>query len=226
MTFWEISYIIAVTIIKLNGRCIMDMKAMRNLSYGLMVVTAKTDKQNGCITNTVEQVTSSPNRITLAVNKENYTHDMILSTGVFNVSIISEKCDFSIFERFGFKSGRNVDKFENFTDYQIADNGVAFITSGVNSVICAKVVNSVDLGSHTLFIADVTDCQVLTNDNSATYAYYHAHIKPKPQENKNKGKTVWRCSICGYEVEADDLPDDFECPLCHHPKSDFEKITG
>ncbi len=203
----------------------MDITAMHKLSYGLFVVTARTDKQNGCITNTAMQVTTTPNRITLAVNKGNYTHDMIVSSGEFNVSVLSEKCSFSVFERFGFKSGRDTDKFEGFSDYKIADNGIAYITNGANAVICAKVVSSVDLGTHTLFIADVTDAMTLSSDPSATYAYYHAHIKPKPAEPlKTEGKTVWRCTICGYEEEVDELPDDFECPICFHPKSDFEKI--
>ncbi len=204
----------------------MDIKAMHKFSYGLFVITAKTDKQNGCITNTVGQVTTSPNRISLTVNKENFTHDMIIKSGEFNVSVISENCNFSIFERFGFKSGRDTDKFENFSDYKIAENGIAYITDGTNALICAKVVNTLDLGTHTMFIADITDAEVLSDIPSATYAYYHANIKPKPNtENKPKGKTVWRCTICGYEEEIDELPDDYTCPLCLHPKSDFEKTT-
>ncbi len=203
----------------------MDANTMHKLSYGLFVITAKGEKQNGCITNTASQVTTTPNRITLAVNKANYTHDMIVSTGEFNVSILSEKCDFSIFERFGFQSGRSTDKFAGFDGYKLAENGIAYITSGVNAVICAKVASQVDLGTHTLFIADVTDAFILSDTPSATYAYYHAHIKPKPEENKPKGKTVWRCTVCGYEEEVDELPDDFVCPICFHPKSDFEKVT-
>ncbi len=203
----------------------MDEKAMHKLSYGLFVVSANTDKQNACITNTVAQVTTAPNRISLAVNKGNYTHDMIVQSGKFNVSVLSEKCDFSVFERFGFKSGRDVDKFEDFSAYKIADNGVAYITSGTNAVICAKPVQAIDLGTHTLFIADVTDAEILSDDPSATYAYYHANIKPKPAVSKtSEGKTVWRCTVCGYEEEIDELPDDFVCPICFHPKSDFEKV--
>ncbi len=202
----------------------MDNNAMYKISYGLFVVTAKDEKDNGCITNTVMQVTTSPNRITLAVNKENYTHDMILKTGIFNASVISQEASFDLFSHFGFQSGRNTDKFADFTDYARAQNGVTYVTKGTNAMISARVVDAVDLGTHTLFIADVTDALSLSDTPSATYAYYHAHIKPKPEEKKPAGKTVWRCKICGYEHQAQELPDDFTCPLCKHPKSDFEKI--
>ena len=201
----------------------MDPRAMYSISYGLFVVTAKTDKDNGCITNTVMQVTTSPNRITLAVNKANYTHDMILASGIFNVSVISEAADFSLFKRFGFASGRDTDKFKGFYAVRRAANGVLYVTEGTNALISAKVVDTVDLGTHTLFIADVTDMEILSDAPSATYAYYHAHIKPKPEKPKTE-KTVWRCKICGYEHEAEELPDDFICPLCKHPKEDFEKV--
>ncbi len=200
----------------------MDNKAMHALSYGLFVVTARDDKDNGCITNTVMQVTTTPNRITLAVNKQNYTHDQIVKTGVFNVSIISEKADFSLFRHFGFQSGRDTDKFADFADFDRAANGVTYVTKGINSVISAKVVSTTDLGTHTLFLADVTDAFVLNRDPAATYAYYHAHIKPRPEAPKEKA--VWRCKICGYEHEGEELPADFTCPLCKHPASDFEKV--
>ncbi len=203
----------------------MNKKAMYNLSYGLFVVTAKTYKDNGCITNTAIQVTSEPNRISLAVNKENLTHDMIVESGVFNVSVISTAAKFGLFEQFGFHSGRDFDKFADWTDYARAENGVTYITKGTNAVISAKVINMVDLGTHTLFIADVTDCEVLASTPSATYDYYHANIKPKPNAVNAAGKVVWRCTICGFEIEMDELPDDFICPLCKHPKADFEKIV-
>ena len=202
----------------------MDQNAMYKISYGLFVVTAKDERDNGCITNTVMQVTASPNRITVAVNKENYTHDMMVKTGVFNVSVISEEADFELFRHFGFQSGRDTDKFADFADFARAENGVAYVTKGVNAVISAKVVDTVDLGTHTLFVADVTDAITLSDVPSATYAYYHAHIKPKPEDKKPKGKTVWRCKICGYEHEAEELPDDFICPLCKHGAADFEPI--
>lgn len=200
----------------------MDKKAMYRLSYGLFVVTAKEgQKDNGCITNTVMQVTSSPNRISLAVNKENYTHDMILNTGKFNVSVISEQASFELFRHFGFQSGRDVEKFDGFQNASRSGNGLYFITEGTNAMISAKVIQSVDLGTHTLFLADVEDGEVLSEVPSATYAYYQEHIKPKP-EKKQKGG--WRCRICGYIYEGEELPADFICPICKHGAEDFEKI--
>ncbi len=206
----------------------MDMKAMYKLSYGLFVLTAKRgEKDNGCITNTAIQVTSEPNRISIAVNKANYTHDMVLETGKFNVSIISEKADFDLFKHFGFQSGRDVDKFADFTDCARAENGIFYITKGTNAVISAEVEQSIDLGSHTLFIAKVTDLMVLDAASSATYEYYQNNIKPKPQAvgTTPTGQTIWRCRICGYEYVGEELPEDFICPLCKHPASDFEKVV-
>ena len=206
----------------------MDMKAMYKLSYGLFVLTAKRgDKDNGCITNTAIQVTSEPNRISIAVNKANYTHDMVLETGKFNVSIISEKADFDLFKHFGFQSGRDVDKFADFADCARAENGIFYITKGTNAVISAEVEQCIDLGSHTLFIAKVTDLMVLDSASSATYEYYQNNIKPKPQAvgTTPTGQTIWRCRICGYEYVGEELPEDFICPLCKHPASDFEKVV-
>jgi len=200
------------------------MSAMFKLSYGLFVVTARDgDKDNGCITNTVQQVTTTPNRISLAVNKQNFTHDMIVKTGVFNVSIISEAAKFDLFKHFGFASGRDTDKFADFADFDRAENGVTFVTKGINALICAKVVQVVDLGTHTLFIADVTEERILDEATpSATYAYYFANIKPKPESQpKKKG---WVCKICGYVYEGEELPPDFVCPICLHPASDFEPL--
>ena len=206
----------------------MDMKAMYKLSYGLFVLTAKRgEKDNGCITNTAIQVTSEPNRISIAVNKANYTHDMVLETGKFNVSIISEKADFDLFKHFGFQSGRDVDKFADFTDCARAENGIFYITKGINAVISAEVEQCIDLDSHTLFIAKVTDLMVLDSASSATYEYYQNNIKPKPQAvgTTPTGQTIWRCRICGYEYVGEELPEDFICPLCKHPASDFEKVV-
>lgn len=200
----------------------MDPKAMFKLSYGLFVVTAKEgEKDNGCITNTAGQVTSAPNRITLAVNKENYTHDMIRRTGVFNVSILSEKATFELFRHFGFQSGKTVDKFADFQYAERADNGVYYITGGTNAYLSCRVVKTLDLGTHTLFLADVTGGEVLDDAPSATYTYYQSRIKPAPDSQKKKG---WRCRICGYIYEGDPLPQDFVCPVCKHGASDFEKI--
>ncbi len=200
----------------------MDKKAMYQLTYGLFVVTAKSGKDNGCITNTVMQVTTTPNQISLALNKSNFTHDMIAETGAFNVSIISTDADFALFRRFGFQSGRDTDKFADFVGYRRADNGISYITEGTNAVLMAKVVNTVDLGTHTLFIAEVTDAMTLSSTPSVTYAQYLSDIKPRPAAVP--AKTVWRCKICGYEYEGDPLPTEFVCPICKHPAEDFERI--
>lgn len=206
----------------------MNKKAMYNLTYGLFVLTANLDgKDNGCIINTAGQVTSEPNRISIAVNKANYTHDIIQKTGIFNVSIISEAASFDLFKRFGFQSGRDADKFADLEGWGRSENGIAYIAIGTNAYISAKVVSSQDLGSHTLFIAEVTDMEVLSSVPSTTYSYYQENIKPKPQAagTSPSGKTVWRCTVCGYEYEGEELPADFICPLCKHPASDFEKVV-
>lgn len=207
----------------------MDLKAMHKLSYGLFVLTANVDgKDNGCIINTVSQVTSQPNRITFAVNKSNHTHDMIMENGIFSVSVISESADFSLFERFGFSSGRDTDKFSGFQEVRRAGNGTLAVTEGTCAVISGKVFQTVDAGTHTLFIADVTEASVLSDVPAATYAHYHKNIKPAPEKvgTTPQGQTIWRCMICGYEYTGEELPDDFICPLCLHPASDFEKIEN
>ena len=206
----------------------MNKIAMYKLSYGLFVVTANVDgRDNGCITNTAIQVTSEPNRIALAVNKSNFTHDMIMGVKHFNVSVLSEEADFELFKHFGFQSGRDVDKFADFRDCRRLDDGSLIITRGTNAFISGKLYDTVDLGSHTLFIADVTDMDVLSDSPSATYAYYQDHIKPKPEAvgKTPEGQVVWRCRICGYEYVGEELPADFICPLCKHPASDFERIV-
>ena len=205
----------------------MDPKAMFKLSYGLFVLTAREgEKDNGCITNTAIQVTSEPNRISIAVNKANYTHDMVMHTRKFNVSILSQEASFDTFKHFGFQSGRNVDKFADFNACKRAENGIYIITEGTNAYISAEVEQTIDLGTHTLFIAKVTDLDVLSSVSSATYEYYQNNIKPKPQAPAAPtGKTVWRCTVCGYIYEGDPIPADFICPLCKHPASDFEKVT-
>ncbi|MCR5357026.1 MAG: flavin reductase [Lachnospiraceae bacterium] len=206
----------------------MNTKAMYALSYGLFVVSTKVgDKDNGCITNTAIQVTSEPNQIALAVNCANYTNELMKQAGIFNISVISEEADFELFKRFGFQSGRDVDKYAGFADYARTANGLTYITKGTNAFLSAKITKEVELGSHTLFIAEVTDMDVLSQVPSATYSYYQSNIKPKPQavgETKT-GQTIWRCTICGYEYVGEELPDDFICPICKHPKADFEKIV-
>ena len=203
----------------------MDTKAMNKISYGLFVLTAKEgDRDNGCIVNTVSQVTSEPNRITVAVNKNNYTHDMILRTGTFNVSIISERSRFDTFKHWGFQSGKNVDKTVGIT-FDRANNGLIYIAEGCNAYISAEVESVTDLGTHTLFLARVTDAHVLSESASATYAYYHANIKPKQTAAPAK-KVGYICTICGYIYEGEVLPPDFICPMCKHPASDFVKINN
>ena len=203
---------------------VMDTKAMFKLSYGLFVLTAKDgEKDNGCIINTASQVTSEPNRITIAVNKANYTHDMIKKTGVFNVSILSQDATFDTFKHFGFQSGRDTDKFAGYGDAQRSANGLFYLTKGTNALISGRVVEEKEFETHTLFIAEVTECRVLSDEESVTYAYYFAHIKPKPQPVE-ENKAGWVCKICGYVYEGEELPEDFICPLCKHPASDFEKM--
>ena len=204
----------------------MNTNAMFKIGYGLYVLTAKeNDFDNGCIINTVSQVTANPNRITVAVNKANKTHDMILATGKFNVSILTTSASFDIFKAFGFRSGRDTNKFEGYNDVKRSINGIYYITETTNAYISAQVINATDLGSHTLFLADVTDCEVLSEVPSVTYDYYHKNIKPKP-EVKKMSKVYYRCKICGYIHESDTLPDDFICPLCKHPASDFERVEA
>lgn len=206
----------------------MDKKAMYKLSYGLFVLTAKeAEKDNGCIINTAIQAASEPNQLSICVNKLNYTHDMVLRTGEFTVSVLSQNAKFDLFRQFGFQSGRDVNKFENFDACARGANGIYYITEGTNAYISVKVKKTEDLGSHTMFIGAITDMEVLSNAPSVTYAYYLENIKPKPQAvgKTESGQTVWRCTICGYEYVGEELPEDFVCPLCKHPASDFEKVV-
>ena len=167
-----------------------------------------------------------PDQICVCVNKANYTHDMVLKTGVFNVSVLSKTALFPLYQRFGFQSGREVDKFADYTAYKNAENGVPYITEGTNAYLAVKVSQTVDLGSHTMFIGEVTEMEVLSEEPSANYEYYQEEVKPKPEEvgKTADGQTVWRCTICGYEYVGEELPEDFICPLCKHPASDFEKV--
>ena len=201
----------------------MDMSAMFKIGYGLYVLTAEEDgKDNGCIINTAIQVTVNPNRVAVTVNKNNYTCRMIKRKKVFNISMLDETASFEIFKHFGFVSGGSVDKFKDYTAFKRAENGVSYITESVNAYISGKVVSEIDLGTHIMFIADVTDGKVLADTKSLTYAYYHESIKPKPTETEKKGG--YRCKICGYVYEGENMPDDFICPICKHGKDDFEKI--
>ena len=206
----------------------MDKKAMYKLSYGLFVLTAREgDKDNGCIVNTAIQAASAPNQLSVCVNKANYTHDMIKRTGEFTVSVISERAGFELFTHFGFRSGREVNKFEAYEKCERGANGIYYVTEGTNAYLSVKVTKTEDLGSHTMFIGEVTDMEVLSEYPSVTYAYYLDHIKPAPKAvgKTESGETIWRCTICGYEYVGEELPEDFICPICKHPASDFEKIT-
>lgn len=204
----------------------MDTRSVYKISYGLYVLTASDgDRDNGCIINTLSQLTSSPMQISVTVNKANLTHDMIKATGKFNVSVIDTSADFSLFRHFGFRSGRNAQKFGTPDSYKFepcyTDNGVLYIKSGTNAFLSGKVVNEINLGTHTMFIAEMTDGEVLSDKPSMTYEYYQQNVKPKPAEKK----TGWVCKVCGYIYEGDELPEDFVCPVCKHGREDFEKLT-
>ncbi len=202
----------------------MFQKALDKLSYGMFVLTTKLgDKDNGCIINTACQVSFTPACVSISLNKNNYTHKMLLESGKFTVSILSESAPFDLYKHFGFQSGEKVDKFDGFDDVKRTQNGTLAITKGTNAYISGNVRQTVDLGSHTLFVADVVEAEILNDTKSATYSYYFENIKPKPSQNVNK-QTVWVCKICGYVYEGDPIPDDYICPLCKHPASDFEKI--
>ena len=202
----------------------IEKEAMYALTYGLFVLTTKAEeKQNGCIVNTVAMLTDNPKRITVFVNKANYTEELIRQTGVFNVSVLTESAPFALFKQFGFSSGRDTDKFAGKV-YPKTENGLYYIPDHTNAVISAKVVGAHDYGTHTLFVAEVTEAKTLSSEQSVTYAYYQSHIKPKPETVKVGGVEKWVCKICGY-VHEGELPDDFFCPWCKHPASDFEKIS-
>ena len=209
----------------------MDSKVLFNVQYGLFVLSARDgDKDNACIINTVTQVTAAPvskDRISIAVNKSNFTHDIIAKTKKFTASIISEAATFDLFKRFGFQSGKNVNKFADFDKVQRTANGTLAITEGTNSFISANVIQQVELDTHSIFIADIIDMEKFTNVPSATYNYYQANIKPKPEKvgKTADGKTIWRCRVCGYEYVGEEVPADFICPICKHPATDFEKVV-
>jgi len=198
--------------------------ALRKLSYGLFVLTAQDgNKDNGCIINTAAQITESPMRIAVTVNKANYTCEMIGKTGQFNVSILDTSVPFRIFEQFGFRSGRESDKFAGCGYDTRTANGIRYLPKHTNGVLSAKVVESVDCGTHRMFIADVMQASVLSQEPSVTYQYYFDHIKPKPQIPE-KHKQEFVCKICGYIYEGSALPDGYVCPLCKHGVEDFEPV--
>ncbi|MCR4562283.1 MAG: flavin reductase [Bacilli bacterium] len=224
------SAIVSTIAPKDNGetiRSLLDPSAVFKLTYGLFVVTTK-DKNgfdNGSINNSFWQVADNPQRVLLSVNKKNLTHDTIKETGVFNVSVLTEEVKFDLFKRFGFQTGRNANKFEGTKEENFArsENGLYYLKKYSNAYISAKVVETIDCGSHTLFVCELVESKTLSNANSLTYAYYFANIKPKPVPEEKK-KEGWVCKICGYFKEGRDLPPDFICPLCKHGASDFEKV--
>ena len=200
----------------------IDNTAMFKLSYGLFVLTTKySDKTNGCIINTCMQVSDNPKQICVCVNKANYTAELISKSKEFCVSILTTSAPFAVFERFGFQSGRNIDKFDGFSDYALTESGLPYLTKNCNAYLVATVKQEIDCGSHFMFIAELAEAVKLSDETSVTYEYYFANIKPKPQPEKKKG---YVCKICGYVHEGEELPPDFVCPWCKHPASDFEPL--
>ncbi|MBQ7012008.1 MAG: flavin reductase [Clostridia bacterium] len=198
-----------------------DLSALMNIGYGLYVVTSNDGKKdNGLIVNTVSQVTSTPNRIAVTINKANYSHHIIKQTGVMNINCLTVDAPFAVFEKFGFLSGRNVNKFEGCEPLR-SDNGLVFLPRYINSFMSLKVEQYIDLDTHGMFICSVTEARVISDRESMTYAYYHENVKPKPEIEGKKG---YVCKICGYVYEGDELPEDFVCPLCKHGAADFEEI--
>ena len=198
-----------------------DLTALFKIGYGLYVVTSNDGKRdNGLIVNTVTQVTSTPNRVAVCINKDNYSHHIIKQTGKMNVNCLSVEAPFSVFESFGFRSGRNVDKFEG-TEVLRSDNGLVFLPRYINSFMSLKVEQYIDMDTHGMFVCSVTEARVISDKETMTYTYYQNNVKPKP---KTEGKKGWVCKVCGYVYEGEELPEDFVCPLCKHGAADFEPI--
>ena len=199
-----------------------DLTALFNIGYGLYVVTSNDGKKdNGLIVNTVTQVTNTPNRVAVTINKQNYSHDVIKKSGKMNVNCLSTDAPFAVFEAFGFRSGRNVDKFADCEPLR-SDNGLVFLPRYINSFLSLKVEQYIDLDTHGMFICSVTEARVLSDRETMTYTYYQNNVKPKP---KTDGKKGFACKVCGYIYEGEELPEDFICPLCKHGAADFEEIS-
>ncbi len=198
-----------------------DLTALFNIGYGLYVITSNDGKKdNGLIVNTVTQVTNTPNRIAVCINKDNYSHHVIKQTGIMNINCLSQDAPFSVFQNFGFQSGRSADKFAG-QEILRSDNGLAFLPMYINSFMSLKVEQYVDLDTHGMFICSVTESRVISHVETMTYTYYQQNVKPKPE---TEGKKGWVCKVCGYVYEGDKLPEDFVCPLCKHGPADFERI--
>ena len=198
-----------------------DLTALFNIGYGLYVITSSDGKKdNGLIVNTVTQVTNTPNRIAVCINKDNYSHHVIKQTGIMNINCLSQDAPFSVFQNFGFQSGRSADKFAG-QEILRSDNGLAFLPMYINSFMSLKVDDYVDLDTHGMFICSVTESRVISHVETMTYTYYQQNVKPRPE---TEGKKGWVCKVCGYVYEGDELPEDFVCPLCKHGAADFERI--
>ena len=198
-----------------------DLTALFRIGYGLYVVTSNDGKKdNGLIVNTVIQLTDTPNRVAVNINKANYSHHVIKQTGVLNVNCLSTEAPFSVFQQFGFQTGRSVDKFAGQTVHR-SDNGLVFLDKYINAFMSLKVEDYVDLGTHGMFICSVTEARVMSNQETMTYTYYQNNVKPKPE---TEGKKGFVCKVCGYIYEGDELPADYICPLCKHGAADFEPI--
>ena len=202
----------------------MDEKALFKISYGLYLLSARRgEKDNACIINTLAQLTNQPNRLCAVVNKSSYTHQLIQDTGLFTASVLSEDAPFSLFERFGFQSGRDLDKFAGFPHIAREENGLIYLTRFSNACLTGRTVSTMDLGTHTLFFADFIAGEILSDAPSLTYEDYFRRVKPAPAP-KSSGKTGWRCRVCGYIYEEETLPADFVCPWCKHGAADFERV--
>jgi len=200
-----------------------DTTALFKASYGLYLLSAKNDEQNNaCIINTFLQITGNePCTCIISVNKQNFTNEIISKTQKFNLSTLTVETPFEIFKRFGYQSGRNVDKCKDFAEFTQSANGLPYLTDYANAFLSFDVVEIIDFGSHTVFKAMLTDCETLNNKESMTYDYYQKNVKPKPQSTEKRG---YRCNICAYVYEDEPLPPDFICPLCKHGAADFVKI--
>lgn len=199
----------------------MNPKAFFQLSYGLYLASAKADKKmNGCIVNTVTQVTDNPKQIMVAINKQNLTCELIQKSGIFSISVLSETAPFTLFQHFGMQSGRQTDKFVEIP-FAMTKQELPYLTEHTTAYLDCKITSSLDLGTHIMFIAEVTDADVISGEKPITYSYYQEYVKPKKASTSQKG---WRCVVCGYVYEGEELPPDFICPWCKHGIEDFEKI--